>query len=177
MFGIHRWPVNFPHKWPVTRKMFPFDDVIMREYWTFLQIHGELGLLRPNISYSMLWYTGYFSYVARKCYENSEFGTRFILTHWGWVTHICVSKLTIIGWCHSLSSGRRQAIIWTSVGIMSIGLLGTNFSEILSRTPTVSFKKMHMKMSAKWCPFCLGLNVLTQILHRTLNTNNICTQW
>ena len=26
---IHRWPVNFPHKWPVTRKMFPFDDVIM----------------------------------------------------------------------------------------------------------------------------------------------------
>ena len=28
---IHRGPVNFPHKWPVTRKMFPFDDVIMKE--------------------------------------------------------------------------------------------------------------------------------------------------
>ena len=27
--GIHRWPVNSPHKWPVSRKMFPFDDVIM----------------------------------------------------------------------------------------------------------------------------------------------------
>ena len=27
--GIHRWTVNSPHKWPVTRKMFPFDDVIM----------------------------------------------------------------------------------------------------------------------------------------------------
>ena len=27
--GIHRWPVNSPNKWPVTRKMFPFDDVIM----------------------------------------------------------------------------------------------------------------------------------------------------
>ena len=27
--GIHRWPVNSPHKWPVTRKMFPFYDVIM----------------------------------------------------------------------------------------------------------------------------------------------------
>ena len=27
--GIHRGPVNFPYKWPVTRKMFPFDDVIM----------------------------------------------------------------------------------------------------------------------------------------------------
>ena len=28
--GIHRWPVNSPHKWPVTRKMFPFYDVILR---------------------------------------------------------------------------------------------------------------------------------------------------
>ena len=27
--GIHRGPVNSPHKWPVTRKLFPFDDVIM----------------------------------------------------------------------------------------------------------------------------------------------------
>ena len=30
VWGIHRGPVNAPHKWPVTRKMFPFDDVIMR---------------------------------------------------------------------------------------------------------------------------------------------------
>ena len=32
VWGIHRGPVNSPHKWPVTRKMFPFDDVIMN--WT-----------------------------------------------------------------------------------------------------------------------------------------------
>ena len=30
--GIHRWPVNSPHKGPVTRKMFPFDDVITKRY-------------------------------------------------------------------------------------------------------------------------------------------------
>ena len=29
VWGIHRGPVNSPHKWPVTRKTFPFDDVIM----------------------------------------------------------------------------------------------------------------------------------------------------
>ena len=29
VWGIRRGPVNSPHKWPVTRKMFPFDDVIM----------------------------------------------------------------------------------------------------------------------------------------------------
>ena len=32
MWGIHRWPVNSPHIWTVTRKMFPFDDVIMNAY-------------------------------------------------------------------------------------------------------------------------------------------------
>ena len=30
--GIHRWPVDSPHKGPVTRKIFPFDDVIMRRH-------------------------------------------------------------------------------------------------------------------------------------------------
>ena len=30
VWGIHRWPANSPHKWPVTRKMFQFDDVIMK---------------------------------------------------------------------------------------------------------------------------------------------------
>ena len=30
VWGIHRGPVNSPRKWPVTRKMFPFDDVIMQ---------------------------------------------------------------------------------------------------------------------------------------------------
>ena len=34
-FGMDKSPVNSPHKWPVTRKMSPFDDVIM-----FLWIHG-----------------------------------------------------------------------------------------------------------------------------------------
>ena len=30
VWGIHRWPVNSPHKGPVPRKIFPFDDVIMK---------------------------------------------------------------------------------------------------------------------------------------------------
>ena len=35
MREIHRGPVNFPRKWPVTRKMFPFDDVIMWKGHTY----------------------------------------------------------------------------------------------------------------------------------------------
>ena len=33
VLGIHQWPVNSTHKWPVTRKMFPFDDVIMQQQY------------------------------------------------------------------------------------------------------------------------------------------------
>ena len=74
--------------------------------------------------------------------------------------HICVSNLIIIGTDNGLSPGRRQAIIWTNAGILLIGLLGTNFSEILIEICIFSFKKMHLKLSGKWPPFCLGLNVL-----------------
>ena len=84
-----------------------------------------------------------------------------ISTHWGRVTHICVNKLTAIGSGNGLSPERRQAIIWTNAGILLIGTLGTNFSEILIEIRPFSFKKMHLKMSSgKWRPFCLGLNVL-----------------
>ena len=77
------------------------------------------------------------------------------------MTHICVGKLTIIGSDNGLSPGRRQAIIWTNAGILLIGPLGTNFSEILIAIEAFSFKKMHLKISStKWRPFGLGLNVL-----------------
>ena len=92
------------------------------------------------------------------------------LTHWGRVTHICIGKLTIIGSDNGLSPGRRQAIIWTNVGILLIGPLGTNFSEILIEILTFSFKKMHLKVSsAKRRPFCLGLHVAT--------LENDCHSW
>ena len=80
--------------------------------------------------------------------------------------HICVSNLNIIGPDNGVSPGRRQAIIWTNAGILLIGPLGTNFSEILIEIHTFSFKKMHFKLSSgKWRPFCLGLNVLGSVMH------------
>ena len=85
-----------------------------------------------------------------------------MLTHWGRVTHICISKLTIIDSDNGLLPGRHQAIIWTNAGILLIGPLGTNFNEILIAIYIFSFEKMHLKMSSgNWQPFCLGLKVLT----------------
>ena len=46
-------------------------------------------------------------------------------------------------------------------GILSIGPLGTSFSEILIKIQTFWSRKMHLNMSpGKWRPFCLGFNVL-----------------
>ena len=45
---IHRGPVNFPHKWPVTRKMFPFDDVIM--FW--MQMSSKTTTLELHKTYN-----------------------------------------------------------------------------------------------------------------------------
>ena len=88
------------------------------------------------------------------------------LTHWGRVTHICVSQLAIIGLDNGLLPDWCQAIIWTNVGLLLIGPLGTNFREILIETYTFSLKKLHLKMSGKCLEntgheFCLSLNVLT----------------
>ena len=87
------------------------------------------------------------------------------LTHWGRVTNICVSNLCIIASDNGLSPGRRQAIIWSNAGILLIGPLGTNFSEIVIEIHIFSFNKIHFKMSSrKRRPFCFGLNVLTKIV-------------
>ena len=55
------------------------------------------------------------------------------------LTHICISKLTIVGYIS--------------------GPLGTNFNEILIKIRKFSFMTIHFKMSRKWQPFCLGCNV------------------
>ena len=83
------------------------------------------------------------------------------LTHWGWVTHICVGKLIIIGSDNGLSPDWRQAIIWTNAGLLSFGSLQTYFNENLIKIQQFALMKMRVKMlSAKWHPSCPGLNVL-----------------
>ena len=75
-----------------------------------------------------------------------------LLTHWDRVTHICISKLTIIG--------PATSHYLTNAGLLLIGQLGT--SEILLEILTFLFKKMRLKvLSTKQWPFCLGLNVLS----------------
>ena len=62
--GIHQWPMNSPHRGPITRKMFQFDNIIMRKVvsmysfsvtcWLFVYIYGAVAfpvLLTINLEY------------------------------------------------------------------------------------------------------------------------------
>ena len=51
-----------------------------------------------------------FGYVI-DTYRIHEIFWYILLIHWGRVTYICVSKLTIVGWDNGLATERRQAII------------------------------------------------------------------
>ena len=71
VWGIHRGPVNSPHKWPVTRKMFSFDDVIMfnrtllenRLIATTIMCFTLLGLRFGGLSISQHWSSSWFTWV------------------------------------------------------------------------------------------------------------------
>ena len=76
--GIHRGPVNSPHKWPVMRKKFPFDDVIIvifatHPYW--IKFSSALVHLHGNECYGEI---NKFTHVAR---EAERVGNNAILPH------------------------------------------------------------------------------------------------
>ena len=90
VWGIHRWPMNSPHKWPVTRKVFPFDDVIMclqlemqRAIWhDFRRLRWPLyimlcGQCLPQLS-SFFRFTGHIIHVCRAWLKAREC-VRFLL--------------------------------------------------------------------------------------------------
>ena len=107
-------------------------QLVFTQYEMWIQswiCHCRYGIIVSNLSQFK---------VPTICFRDS-------LTHWGRVTHICVSRLTITGSDNGLSPCRRQAITWTNDGILLIGPLGTNFSEILIENHTFSFKKIHLK--------------------------------
>ena len=56
--------------------------------------------------------------ILKKNVKLREFRSPGILTHWGRVTHICVSKLIVSCPDDTLLPGRSQAIIWNNAGIL-----------------------------------------------------------
>ena len=106
--GIHRVPVNSPHKWPVTRKMYPFDDVIMLK----VSAHSNSWATR------IMWE----SFQRCNAYHGDVMAWKRFLHYWPFVKEIHQSivhlvyiahyvvfycgfaaLLVLVGWCESFT--------------------------------------------------------------------------
>ena len=111
--GIHRWPVNSPHKGPVTWKMFPFDDVIMQCRMAFMAASASFNLAVSKMAEAITGRTGrcfawYFkpgltnskNFSKLKSYKSSRFviSCRYRLVRKE--TALCVQNLTMIPLIH-----------------------------------------------------------------------------
>ena len=112
-----------------TLNLHPKGLLVLSSHWRVYWCH-----VGPNANKKVLnYFIRYSRHIARSIFTRIFLiGTHnlppfslstssfLVLTHWGRVTHICVSELTIIGSDNDLSPGRRQAIIWTNGGILLI---------------------------------------------------------
>ena len=144
--------------WDKPRKCTIKDYVPMK--WCTIWSASKTSILCANNTFVLSEIYLVFSWISCS-YVFATYQSDRRLTHWGRMTHICVSKLNIIGSDNGLSPGRHQAIIWTSAGMLLIRTLGTNFSGILSEINLLLFSKIHLKMSsAKLRQCCLGFIIL-----------------
>ena len=92
VWGSHRGPVSSPHKWPVKRKMFPFDDVIMRA-----QTQWRMSLQRKSNNSSVRWLKVVWDYMTLMWRHRNAYhlhpNLAFIMNHL--VSHL---KLFVMDW-------------------------------------------------------------------------------
>ena len=131
--GIHRSPVNSPHKGQWRGTLMFSLICVWTNGWVNNREAGDLRRYRAHYDVTVM---------GHPCE-----------THLNWMRPseacICVSKLTITGSDNGLLPGRCQAIVWTNAGMLLTRPLGINFSEIFIEIHTFSFRKMHLKMSEK----------------------------
>ena len=85
---IHRGPVNSPHKWPVTRKMFQFDDVIM----LFVVIYSiKPNIIVPDITYLIYIYHTHTQMASPEKKTHNFIHASMIIT--SWTTNIKVWRI------------------------------------------------------------------------------------
>ena len=114
VWGIHRGPVNFLHKWPVTRKMFPFDDVIMFT----LRLNHISAFVKHSLSLQhsgqcvLAWIIAYYKGRSRRTSK---------LSNLYWMLSIgrnstCQPKVTTLSLpvCHMRYSWNWLTITWTA---------------------------------------------------------------
>ena len=149
--GIYRWPVNSPHKWPITRKIFPFDDVIMPVKYKptsdFMLCHLQ-GTDALSISRGIFFFSkelrkeGHFSFVKAFLRSKSEQNVSIIpsvlRSTLDYVRRDCVQM------CIVLCSTRVQSIVT---------LVPHNITYIIECVIIPYFPKCNLINVYKWNPY------------------------
>ena len=129
----HRFGGNFGHFVPASQTAV---SLTLKQFWSYIDTWDRYensiclffweinGIMYNSFRYppivaflcdscvDVCFWIMLFWYIAKVFVGDDTFFIQLI--HWGRVTHICVSKLTIIGPDNGLSPGRRQAIVWTN---------------------------------------------------------------
>ena len=162
---IHRWPVNSPHKGPVTRRMFPIDDVIMRK--RSLSSQG-LILVYPSLLLYMIYPYVTNCVISVNFSQNTNIYFRsnaymlhksFFHSHspGGNQTRNCRPggvHWVVLDSANSLSLVGHLAITWTEVELIWIGPLTTHLSENNIKIRSISFTNIEWKLLSTKChPF------------------------
>ena len=114
--------------------------------------HG-IDLVQPEYSgFSLFWRYGTSEELSACCALSCS-----LLTHWCWMTHICISKIIIIGSDNGLSPSHYLNQCWNIVNWN----IGNKLQWNCNRNQYIFIPEMHLKMSfVKWLPTYLSLNVL-----------------
>ena len=131
LLGIHRSPVNSPHKWPVTRKMFPFDDNISLQ-WPATFIVDPLkrwnshitcllinGYTHTSIYINTIWRIDYIENKSRREYQQPTLISRYkpsshVLSHWATLHDDSLAGASREITCWRQSLGFSAFSVWSS---------------------------------------------------------------
>ena len=106
MRGIHWGPVNSPHKWPIARKMFPFDDIIMKtkqytqKYIAMTNLHAELSWLAASFWWRNLTRQEQLTIMtsqSNRLQQPSRLHLEFYWNDWNWKAHLMPFVCTPLG--------------------------------------------------------------------------------
>ena len=153
--GIPRSLVNSPHKWPVTRKMFPFDDVIMMFSAAMTSCvvsemaqpyRGFLQLCRYSQTFIRTFITLLYTQSSLPCSLDAD----TIAGNW-WLTErpFCHLERTVLGKCTFDIGYRRHWLpspnCERNTDWLSVETPWTNFNGVLKQIRRYSVKKLHLK--------------------------------
>ena len=138
--GIHRGPVDSPHKRPATQKMFPFDDVII---WSWRRCRGNLHPLHEMICLFLISIASFWGQI--KCWNHlciifcpmithiyhEEFATIALVSfqvyyHWSFRKSVALVGSTQSSFCNLIKLLWIESVKTSSMNMDSTMVLGKN---------------------------------------------------